>query len=996
MRFIPAALRLCFALLLASLFLLYKQAPDAKKPSLKIVPFSLSEGFEGEDEEEEGQEAKYNEERARHEFEMLRNPVTGKIPDGIRKIELLAASKIPGKHRFRNNQVSGIIGMNDVENTTANNNYQSIGPENVAGRSRTLAWDRRNPDIMLTGGPTGGIFRSTDGGDTWNFVSPEADIRSANSIVQDLANPNVWYCGTGEAFYTAPANVYGFTQGHGIFKSTDNGVNWFKLTSTEGNPSLFDSPFDLAHRLAVHPTTGHIYAAVHRRIMRSTDGGQSWNVVLAGDSAASALSGITDVIIASNGSKIFAAVSGGNIDRKFVGVWESASGNVGTWRRIAGGVRGAADSVAGWRAYDLIDDETRQQGKWDRIVLALNTTNTKLFVLYKNDESSNGDDPKPEADLFRCDISSGNPATYTWTNLNAYVPDEPSYDQPNIDPYSTYFNGFAMSLAVKPDNDNILFIGGSVIHRVDLTKTNATQKFRRIGGYGAGFFPDDFIYPNHHPDVHGIYFLPGNTNQLFTASDGGIHKTISGVLADTVEWEPLVAGLQTVQYQTISISADADDRDYTVIGGTQDNGTLANEDPFNTNLHFQAGGGDGASSAVSNFVKTGNTWKQNYFVSVVQGTVYRLGLTYQYNPTTNQLRFVSNTQDNITPSDLEAESGQWLTLLVNDPDSSEHLYYNSNNEIYRTTKASTVTSTGWTKLTAVGTTVPSDEYFTSMAISKKINNNKYLFFGTDNGHIYRLQNPNTAPANTKPVAITPPDMLEGTYVSGIAVNPRNPDTVLAVVSNYDAPNIEVPNIFWTGNATSATPTWRVLDGALASMSTQSCEIVVKTTGVEYYVGTSVGLYSTTAINDNSTQWFNEGSGILKTAIVRALKNRQQDNIMVVGTHGNGAFITNIGSPVVISDVVTGIDEPITNDKLFIKQVLPTVTTNAVQYRIGNLFTVKKISVRVFNLKGQLVFQESRAYQNGMVDLTPLARGQYILSIYSDDKKYRHIQKLIRQ
>jgi hypothetical protein len=238
-------------------------------------------------------------------------------------------------------------------------------------------------------------------------------------------------------------------------------------------------------------------------------------------------------------------------------------------------------------------------------------------------------------------------------------------------------------------------------------------------------------------------------------------------------------------------------------------------------------------------------------------------------------------------------------------------------------------------------------------------------------------------------------MAEGSYVAGISVNPRNADTVLAVVSNYDQGASVINNIFWTGNATAANPTWQVLDNTLAPVSSQSCAIVVKTTGVEYYVGTSVGLYSTTAINGNSTAWFNEGTGIMKTAIIRALMNRQKDNTLVVGTHGNGAFISHLGSAVDL-DVVTRLPDPVTNDKSFIKAVYPTVSSGRVQYQIGDRFTVKRLSVQLYNLKGQLVYQQQGGYQNGSVDLRPYARGQYILSIYSDDRKYRHIQKLIRE
>jgi hypothetical protein len=58
----------------------------------------------------------------------------------------------------------------------------------------------------------------------------ENDIRSANTIVQDPTNPDVWYCGTGEVFYPpSESDISHGTFGWGIFKSNDNGVTWTKL-----------------------------------------------------------------------------------------------------------------------------------------------------------------------------------------------------------------------------------------------------------------------------------------------------------------------------------------------------------------------------------------------------------------------------------------------------------------------------------------------------------------------------------------------------------------------------------------------------------------------------------------------------------------------------------------------------------------------------------------------------------------------------------------------
>ncbi len=929
--------------------------------------------------EEEEESAEFSEKRLAHELKMLRNPVTGTIPANLQEIEAKVLKSIPQKAG------SGLelFRVGESFRTANQNTYVSLGPNNVGGRGRALAFDRRNANIVLTGGVTGGIFRSTDGGATWTFVSGENDIRSATSIVQDPVTPNTWYCGTGEVWYPLSAQDIAGTVGYGIYKSTNNGVTWTKLTTTEdGFQHVFNGGFDVVHRMTVHPTTGHVYAAVHNRIMKSTDGGNTWTTVLGGSTGQNAANGITEIVVASNGSKLFAAFTGGNTDRSLAGIWESSTGNGNDWRRVAGGAAGQSDSVAGWKPY----------GQWTRVVLALNNANTRLYVLYKNGNNASGSNPLPEADLFRADVSVAN---FTWTNLNAWVPDEPNYNRTSIDPYTTQFFGYNMSITAKPDNDNILFIGGTVLHRVDLSKTDPAQKFRRIGGYGDGFFPagsNNFIYPDHHPDIHKIVFAPGATDRLYTVSDGGVHQTATSVMADTVRWNDRNTNLQTLQYQFITMHPDTE-IDF-VMGGTQDNGTQLNLNPGTAQDHIQIQGGDGASAAISQFFKSGNTWRQYWYTSVVQGLIERANLTWQVDD--NTLSLESITRTNITPTGL-ASNGQWLTLFINDPDSSETLYYNNKNKLFRTTTASTVTSSTWTELSGVGDNIPDNNDMSALAISKARNGLKYLFIGTDGGKVYRLDNASKAAVNAVPRDITPTSMTAGSYVAGISINPRNPDTVMVVVSNYDAGTTVINNIFWTGNAMSASPTWQVLDGALGPVSSQSCAIVVKTTGVEYYVGTSIGLYSATAINGNTTQWFNEGAGMLKRAIIRSLYYRQKDNTLVVGTHGNGAFAADMGGAVALgNNIVTSISNPITNDRNFIRSVFPTIAKSDVYFNTGNLFTVRNITVQLFGMNGQQVYSRQQGYQNGSVKTGSLPAGNYILQITSSDGRYRHVQKILKQ
>src|SRR5690606_4131072 len=188
-------------------------------------------------------------------------------------------------------------------------------------------------------------------------------------------------------------------------------------------------------------------------------------------------------------------------------------------------------------------------------------------------------------------------------------------------------------------------------------------------------------------------------------------------------------------------------------------------------------------------------------------------------------------------------------------------------------------------------------------------------------------------------------------------------------------------------------------------SFRSCMIVVKKDAsnnpvTEYYVGTSVGLYSTlnlgTVLTANqSPVWVREGANILNYAVVQSLAYRPADNVLLVGTHGNGMYYANIGNPNFTPNLNTGINDPVLNDRNFIRAVYPTLTSNEVNYQIGNMFAVKKLSVQVINLAGQIVWKDETDYENGLVDIGRLSKGAYILVINSSDNKYRHLQKIVK-
>lgn len=966
--------------------------------------------------------AMYSRVRRKYEYDLIKDPGTGRLPVAILLKEREQAWSIPTRGGRTG---SGAQGMEDQ------NIYEAAGPDSIGGRTRALAIDKRynngSNKVILAGSVSGGIMRSADGGNNWIRVSPENDVHSLSSICQDprAGNENTWYAGGGEPVGNSASEDGALYLGHGIWKSTDNGINWTKLpltvtdlngTTVLGGGSLegFDNPFDFVHRIVVNPVNGHVYVAGHRRLVRSTDGGNTWRVVFSTIKALGSASGQLDVAI-TNAGKIYLAVNGAVRDHQLRGIWTSTTGNANSWTRIAGGRTLGVDSVAGWRANSYavedIDNtpfppDTTFPSK--RILMQLAPSNNNImYVLYENGLSGEGASPKPEADLFKLDVSSGN---NVWTNLSANMPDFPG-EMGGVDPIALQ-GGFNLTIAVKPDDPNAVFIGGTNLYRSTTGFTNKTAT-SWIGGYNQDFASGLKIYPSSHPDFHNIAFFPNNGGsntgfkKAIVGNDGGLQITQDIMAAGDVEpvkWA-MVNRYQTLQYYHIAL--DNTTNQFNFIGGAQDNGTQLRVEGDGTN-HIRIISGDGGAAAIAKVTNT-------------QFTLYgstQLGEIYRYRE--------NDDFKNIRPSNLTAfpgltdAYGEFVTYFKLDPDNPENLYYANFNRLFRTTAATSVSSSNWVEMTGVRTkTNPSNPSAgTSVGIRAlettrgPYNASHVLYIGTSNGKIFRLDDPKNAPATAVPVDITPAE-LDGyranntpVNIADISVNPNNDNEIMAVVSNYSVTTGQGAtkndfNIWWTNNAKSETPTWRKVEGNLTLPSVRSCMIVVKKEGntsvTEYYVGTSVGLYSTKNIaGNNNVNWIREGGNTLNYAVITSLDYRPSDNIMLVGTHGNGAYTANIGSPDFRPNQSTGINDPVRNDKNFIRMATPTIVNNTINYTIGNMFTVKKLVITVTNLSGQKILQKETAYANGQLDLQPLPKGAYILSIASSDYRQQFIKKFLKE
>ena len=153
--------------------------------------------------------------------------------------------------------------------------YRLVGPFR-GGRSAAVTGVPNQPNLFYFGATGGGVWKTADGGRSWQNISDGYFGGSIGAITVSQSDPNVIYVGGGEK--TIRGNV---SSGYGIWKSVDAGKSWQSM----GLPLSRHVP-----RIAIHPNNPDIvFAAVlgdvykptaDRGLYKSTDGGKNWRKVL--------------------------------------------------------------------------------------------------------------------------------------------------------------------------------------------------------------------------------------------------------------------------------------------------------------------------------------------------------------------------------------------------------------------------------------------------------------------------------------------------------------------------------------------------------------------------------------------------------------------------------------------------------------------------------------------------------------------------------------------
>ncbi len=474
---------------------------------------------------------------------------SGNIPSVVDLYEKLANQKELDTKKERTQQDNQWLPLGPSTQPT---HPSYLDPTGI-GRINCVTFNPRNANIMWAGAAFGGVWKSTDAGNTWKtFPFTEfLSIGISDIAVAKTSNTytNIIYAATGDAD-AAFGGISCYTIG--VIKSTDNGDTW-KVT----NFAKQISDRVLINRLLVDPRdTNRVFAATTRGLYLTEDGGDTWDTLT--NAYTRDMEFKTD-----DPDRLWAAFLYGDGTNSFYGLY-----------RVNIIQRAGRDSVTFNRGLDF------NYGDVIRMAVAVNTNNpTYVYIL----NATNGgglhsviytpDDGQQW--FYMAQTLDNTVGNYTWDLLNARA------DMP--DSINSSSQGFYdLCIASNPANPMDVYIGGVNIFRFRANN----QPWEPIGFWTTRY--ESQGVPYIHADHHDLKF--SSEGLLFSCNDGGLNRYNSS----TKGWKDLSKGLEVTQFYRIhSFRNDPG----LVICGSQDNGTSI----YKNNQWNYVRGGDGMDCWIDPF-----------------------------------------------------------------------------------------------------------------------------------------------------------------------------------------------------------------------------------------------------------------------------------------------------------------------------------------------------------------------------------------------------------
>lgn len=405
--------------------------------------------------------------------------------------------------------VSGVSGLG----------IRNIGSAEMSGR--IAAVDAvQGPDGKVTlyiGAASGGVWKSEDGGTTFQPIFDKQPVQSIGAVAIDPSNPRTVWVGTGESWTRNSVSI-----GDGVYKSTDGGDNWTKM----GLPKT-----ERITKIVVHPTNGNIvYVCApgplwsdspDRGLYKTTDGGATWTQILKGGNLSTGCSSV--------------ALDPANPDRVMAGLWDFRrkgwtfrSGGEGPDAASGSAMKISNDGGRTWTAMDASSTPGLPKGPWGRIEAVFSPADAnRVYAFIESERSA----------LF---VSDDGGKTFEERDRSRNMVWRPFY--------------FA-KIVPDPKDANRLF-------KMNLNMIVSEDGGKSFANASGG----------SHGDWHDIWINPANTKHIIGADDGGLWISHDG----GSKWVKSF-NLPISQFYHVSI----DDKDpYQVYGGLQDNSSWVGDSEY--------------------------------------------------------------------------------------------------------------------------------------------------------------------------------------------------------------------------------------------------------------------------------------------------------------------------------------------------------------------------------------------------------------------------------
>jgi photosystem II stability/assembly factor-like uncharacterized protein len=335
--------------------------------------------------------------------------------------------------------------------------WRNLGPDR-GGRSIASSGVKGRKNEAYFGATGGGLWKTTDGGETW-FPVTDGQVNSASvgAVAVSESNPDVVFIGMGES--AIRGNIM---PGDGIYKSTNAGRTWTHL----GFKTV-----DAISKIRIHPTNADIvYAAVfgkysvpsaERGVFKSTDGGATWRKVLFRNDKTGAI----DIAIdRTNPNVLYAAMW-----EAYRKEYQMSSGGEGS------GLFKSTDGGETWT--EITRAKGLPSGLIGRIGVAVTAANpNRVYALIENDNGG----------LFKSDDAGA-----TWTLMNS---------DRSIRQRAFYYT----HLFADHKNADVVYAQNTSMFR----STDGGKTLQNVSG-------------NSHGDWHDLWIDPDDPAHLVVANDGG-------------------------------------------------------------------------------------------------------------------------------------------------------------------------------------------------------------------------------------------------------------------------------------------------------------------------------------------------------------------------------------------------------------------------------------------------------------------------------------------